>query len=464
VAPGSPVRMGRVSGWRIWRINTSRERRQRLAELYRRLTQAILECAGLDGERLIEAAARRTGLPKGLLYYASDWLNMYKNVCERARDDDFRPPPLLLLVLVAQGSKPLHGTRAAAYLDIVRGELRIPSAAISVKVERSVIRELLEDLHRFPGVKLTLQLTCTGRLRLIAKREVKPARWDGSSKLAVIALDHNSAHGLFMMTFAFDDKVKMLKQVIRRPPNVTRLRLLSAFFQSLAETRSWSEAERRFAENRPAERGEATVRKVLELARRVAERAHAIYYGAVLKERARRIAETALRKIKKLNGLWMKKVESELRTLIRGLLDGGHHVAIVIDLPDPETLEGTELQKTLLRIARRLRNLALYEGAEYVELSGVSGRRCPLCGRWGIEVMQRYYRCAKCQIVWNRDWNACFRAAMAYLNGYKAQGHAEALLSWLKEHSKSLASGYYGSGCRPGPSGRGRPPARARPG
>jgi len=254
-------------------------------------------------------------------------------------------------------------------------------------------------------------------------------------------MDHNSAYGLFAMVLAFDEKVKLLKQTIRRPPNTTRLRLLAAFFQSLATTRSWSEAERRFVENRPKGCSEETVTSVLDLARRVAERARVVCHGTVLSGRARRVAEMALRKVRKLNREWMKEVEAELRELVRSLLDGGYHVAIVIDLPDPETLKGTELQRTLLRVARRLRNLCLYEGAEYVELNGVSGRKCPLCGGWGEEVQPRYHRCERCGLVWGRDWAACFRAATAYLAMRRAREHAEALLSWLRSHPRSLVHG-----------------------
>jgi len=388
VGPGLPVPMGRVPAWRVWRVNTTRERRQRLAELYRRATSAILECARADlkDERLIEAAVQRAGAAKGLLYYAEEWLNMYESARGKSsKRTSLRPPPLPLLALMIQGSKKkhVHGKgSAAAYLDVARGELRVPSASVSVKVERSVVEELLGDLRRFSDIELTLQLTREGRLRLVAKRKVAPARWDGTSKLAIIAIDFNSAHGLFAMVLAFDgNRVRLLKQVIRRPPNTTRLRLLAAFFQSLAATRSWAEAERRFRDNRPVECSEETVKEVLELAKRVAERARVTCYGAVLSERARRVAEMALRKIRKLNRLWMKGVEAELRELVRALLDGGHHVALVIDLPEAESLRGTGLQRTLLRIVRRLRNLALYEGAEYVGFSGVSGRRCPVCGR-----------------------------------------------------------------------------------
>ena len=63
-------------------------------------------------------------------------------------------------------------------------------------------------------------------------------------------------------------------------------------------------------------------------------------------------------------------------------MDRGYFVAIVVDIPEHESLKGTKLQRTLLSVAERIRNLAAYEGTEHLEVRA-SGRQCPVCDSWG---------------------------------------------------------------------------------
>ncbi|RLF01737.1 MAG: hypothetical protein DRK00_10940 [Thermoprotei archaeon] len=91
----------------------------------------------------------------------------------------------------------------------------------------------------------------------------------------------------------------------------------------------------------------------------------------------------------------------------------------VVDLPDSESLKGTRLQRTLLRVGKLPKNLARYEGIDYLPLSGVSGKVCPLCSARGIRVGARHYRCVECGLVRGRDWSACYRLAKAYLKARK---------------------------------------------
>ncbi|PLJ77204.1 zinc ribbon domain-containing protein [Infirmifilum sp. SLHALR2] len=161
-------------------------------------------------------------------------------------------------------------------------------------------------------------------------------------------------------------------------------------------------------------------------------------------ERAERIARQALRKIRKLNDGWIRSVLRELRALIRKLRDQGYTVVVVVDVPQAESLRGSQLQRTLLRIAKRLENLALYEGVRWLKPdNNVSGRRCPLCGKEGVEVQRRYYKCTGCGLVWGRDWAAAFNAAKLFLKACTAEKHLQALQSWLQSHPRALAKRYY---------------------
>jgi len=164
----------------------------------------------------------------------------------------------------------------------------------------------------------------------------------------------------------------------------------------------------------------------------------------VTPERAERIAEQASRKIRKLNDDWIRSTLKEVRSLVRRLRDQGYLVVLVADVPQAESLKGSRLQRTLLRVAERLENLAAYEGARYFEPdNNVSGKRCPLCGKEGEEVQRRYYKCAGCGLVYGRDWVAAFNAAKLYLKACKAEKHIEALSTWLQSHPRALAKSYY---------------------
>ncbi|MEM0377451.1 MAG: zinc ribbon domain-containing protein, partial [Thermofilum sp.] len=77
------------------------------------------------------------------------------------------------------------------------------------------------------------------------------------------------------------------------------------------------------------------------------------------------------------------------------------------------------------------------EGALYRRVR-VSGRVCPLCGRWCEEVEHRYYRCPRCGIVVDRDYGASFTAALETL----PPPLAEELRKWLRAHPKALARNY----------------------
>jgi len=447
-----------VDAYRVWRIKTSREQRLRLQQLYVRLSSAVKEaCRALRkrygedfsgeperfSEELIEEASRLAGLPKGLFWYAVEWRGMVAEARRKSKlRNSFIPPPIPLLVRVVGDGERLHGnTAAAAVLDASRGELRIPSAGVAVRLRPSLVKAVLEDVERFPDLKLTLQLTAKGRLRLAAHRKVKQAWWNGDCKLAIIAVDVNSSHGLYVIVFTFDSKVRLVVQRVFKPPNTTLLRLLATIMHSYSEVKSWEQAVKRFGERRDVRRLQREGKgSAVEEALRLAERLRAKMN--LSPERAERVARQASRKVRKLNDDWIRGVLKELRALIRKLRDQGYTVVIVADVPRAESLRGTKLQRTLLRAARRLENMAWYEGARWFELEhNVSGKMCPLCGAWGVEVRKRYYCCPKCGLEWTRDWAAAFNAAKLFLKVCRAEKHLQALDKWLSQHPRAPTHG-----------------------
>jgi len=448
----------RVDAFRVWEVKAGRELRLRLRSLYFSIASAVERaCEELEerhgdafreeperfSEELIEEASKTSGLPKSLLYYAGEWCRMLAETRGKSkRRSRFTPPPLPLLVRVVSGGKRLHGDgKAAVVLDASRGELRVPSAGITIRLKPSVVRAVLEDIKRFPDLKLTLQVTSRGRLRLVAHRKVRSAWWDGNGRLAVIAIDMNSSHGLYLMAFTFDSEARLVAQRVLKPPNMTLLRLLAAIMTSYSEVKSWSEAVERFRERRDGEkmrregRGSA-VDEALRLAERLRVKIN------VTPERAERIARQALRKIRKLNDDWIRSTLKEMRGLVRKLRDQGYTVVIVADVPRAESLRGTKLQRTLLRVAERLENLALYEGGKWFEPeNNVSGKQCPRCGAWGMELGKRYYKCTGCGLVYGRDWATAFNAAKLFLKACKAERRLEALQNWLQSHPRALIHG-----------------------
>ncbi|WP_460025375.1 zinc ribbon domain-containing protein [Infirmifilum sp. SLHALR2] len=447
----------RVEAFRVWEVKANRAVRLRLRSLYFSVASAVERaCEDLErkygdafrreperfGRELIEEASKTSGLPKGLLWYAVEWCKMLAEAREKSKKRSrFTPPPIPLLVKVVSGGIVLHGgDNAAAALNASKGELRIPSVGVAVRLRPSLIRAVLEDTQRFEDVKLTLWLTSKGRLRLVAHRAVRPAWWDGNSKLAVIAIDVNSSHGLYMMVFAFDGGAKLLAQRVLRSPNMTMLRLLAAIMRSYSKLGSWELAVRRFRQQRDVEKLQRMGRGyAVEEALRLAERLRAKMN--LTPEKAERIARQASRKVRKVNDDWIRSVLREMRSLVRRLRDRGYLVVIVADVPRAESLKGSQLQRTLLRVAERLKNLALYEGAKYFEPdNNVSGRQCPVCGARGVELGKRYYRCSKCGLVYGRDWAACANAAKLFLEACDAEKQLEALRSWLRT-SRALVHG-----------------------
>jgi len=105
---------------------------------------------------------------------------------------------------------------------------------------------------------------------------------------------------------------------------------------------------------------------------------------SLMPERAERVARQASRKVQRVSDDWIRGVFRELRKLVRKLRDRGYTPVIVAVVLRGGSLRGAKLQRTLLKVAERHENLALYDGARRFQPSdNVSGKQCPVCGAWG---------------------------------------------------------------------------------
>jgi hypothetical protein len=158
-------------------------------------------------------------------------------------------------------------------------------------------------------------------------------------------------------------------------------------------------------------------------------------------EKLAEIAAETREREKRLNRAFAEELVSRVRALVREARARGWSVAIVIDPIDSESLRGTELQRTLLKPRRLLRNLARYEGARF-KLCRVSGKRCPMCGSWGVEVAHRRHRCPYCNIEWDRDKCATFWLAKRFLDEHFREESSDEtyvdIAGWLREHPRGL--------------------------
>ena len=390
-------------GRRVWKIKVNIVSKDRLEALYNDIIHK-----------------RDGNMPKGLLYYAEEWAEMYENVKgmreEAGKRTPPKTPPLHLLVKFVMPDGERRGNTAApCAIDLCKGELRVPSYGVVQKLRRSLVRALVEENLLEPRPSFVLQVTRKGLARLIASRAPPPRR--GASALLLVCMDENLGHGLYTTLIRFDgEKVKVTRGPTFKPPNATLLREIGAQLQSAADRGATVElralierAYEELGEKREVEGGKlyATPDRLRELYRR-----------ARAKER-------------RLNEEWRSRVVAWLRRTVRENAD-----ARAVVLVDEVTAETARLMR---RVTKRLRNLCLYEGAEYLPLRA-SGKLCPRCGAMGVEVVHRVYRCPRCGLEWNRDRCATFALALAYAKITENEALYRALLEWLNEHPRALLS------------------------
>ncbi|MEM0376985.1 MAG: hypothetical protein QXI90_04340 [Thermofilum sp.] len=411
-------------GFRVFRVELNRRVRGELERFYRRL------------------AARDPSLPKSAFRCLGSWEEeraVVRELREQAgkRTPPKRDPPYYLLVKITKDGKRIHGSDSVpVVIDLGRGELRIPCAGIRVHLQPSPLKALEGELRLDPKPEFIVQLTCRGRLRIVAFRS--PPKWwlyreecsdfDATRlqpPVRVVGVDVNSVYGITFTVFdVAEEGVRVPKSPFRlQPPNDTLYLAEAAVLRKIAQGLP------------PTPPEDATEEELqlwqwaLERVKRLEERT-----GTLTTERADRLRCQLERAARLARKRWARKVVHELRQLVRG---ANGRAVLAIDVPDPDSLRNSRLQKTYLHVTKHIKNLCRYEGALYRRVRA-SGRACPLCSSWAFEVGHRYYQCPRCGIVVDRDYGGAFNAGLEAL----PPTLADTLKGWLKAHPKALARNY----------------------
>jgi ribosomal protein L37AE/L43A len=338
-----------------------------------------------------------------------------------------KAPPLPLPVRFVMPDGSTRGdNNAPAVIDLRRGELRIPSYGITQRLRRSLVRALVEENSLEPRPDFVLQVTRRGLVRVVAHRRLR-ARLE--LPLRVVTIDENSRHGHSLAYWHIDEaKASMAHFEKLRPANHGYRREIAALLQSYAD--------------RPSEETKKQLAKILPPK----------VLRALTSERARELADAARRGEKRLNDSFVCKLVAKARKLVREARQRGVSALILVEPVNADSLRGTELQGTLLRGKKLLKNLAVYEGARVGEVSA-SGKICPRCRSKGVEVARtkrsRIYECPKCGLRWDRDKGVHYSMLVNYFKKLRKEEcdddsvMAERVLSllreWLEKHSHTLA-------------------------
>jgi transposase len=362
----SKGRSGDKVGFRVFKIHVSNENLEKLRELYRDFVQGKTKT-------------------KTMAYYRKQWIKEWENVLKMRNKKRTLPnPPALLLPIrfILPSSENRGATFAPAIIDLRKGELRIPSYEVRVKLPQKLVEAVTEENSLIPRPEFILQVTRRGYLRLIAHREPQVKF---KIPLRIIAIDENSFYGFTLAVFDFERKWKLTRFEIYKPRNQTYLERVVALLRSYAD--------------KPSSEKLDELNKLKNL--------------HITTERAYELARRTLHKKRKMNDEFIRRVIRDLRKIIREAREQNMHTVIVIDPINPNSIKNTSLQRTLLRTRKFIRNLAYYEGAQYKELRS-SGKMCPICGRWGEQIGPRTYRCPTCNITWDRDRGTVARLPIVY--------------------------------------------------
>jgi hypothetical protein len=327
-----------------------------------------------------------------------------------------RPPFLLTVRFILTTNERRGRGDAPVVVDLRARELRIPCIGVSIPLPERLVKALEEENRLEPRPDFVVQLCSDGRLRIIAKRAPEPR--PPEIPLRVIAVDENSRHGFVLAVFDFDSNgyCRLTRFEVFKPPNHGYREKVVSALKSFAD--------------KPAGALES-LRELLPFVPTPSD--------------AERLARKTLARKKRLNNAFIETLVAGVRELVREALQEGAAVVILVDPIDAESLQGTPLQGTLLRVRERLRNLARYEGAHFAEIRA-SGKLCPFCGAEGRENGHRVFRCPRCGTVWDRDRAAVVDLVLRYLGTlYKEECQdadplrlVDAVQAWLKRHTGFL--------------------------
>ena len=263
-------------------------------------------------------------------------------------------------------------------------------------------------------------------IRTVAHRRLR-ARLE--LPLRIVSIDENSRYGHSLARWYINEtKVAMAGFEKLRPANHGFRREIAALLQSYAD-KPGEETKRKLAKFLPP--------KVLR---------------TLTTERARELAKKTRGREKRLNSGFVCELVAKVRSVVREARQRGMSALILVEPVNADSLRGTELQGTLLRGRKRLRDLAVYEGAKMGKVSA-SGKICPRCGTKGVEVAHtkrsRIYECPKCGLRWDRDKGVHYNMLVNYFEKLRkeecdddtvmAERVLAALREWLEEHPNILA-------------------------
>jgi ribosomal protein S27AE len=405
-------------GFRVYKPRVSKANREKLKTLYNDVVNYLLGVASeLKG-------------PKYLAYYAGEWIEMYENVKKMRRQAGKRTPPkappmYIPVRFVMPDGRERGDKNAPCVIDLRKGELRIPSYGVVQRLRRSLVRALVEENLLEPRPDFVLQVTRRGLIRVVARRRLR-ARLE--LPLRIVTIDENSRYGHSLARWHIDEaKASMVHFEKMRPVNHGYRREVAALLQSYADRPS-EETKKKLAKILPPEALET-----------------------LTTERARELAEKTRGREKRLNSGFVCELVAKVRSAIREARRRGMSALILVEPVNADSLRGTELQGTLLRGRKRLKNLAVYEGARVGEV-GASGKICPRCGTRGVEVARtkrsRIYECPKCGLRWDRDKGVHYNMVYSYFEKLRkeecdddsvlAERVLAALREWLEEHPNAL--------------------------
>ena len=268
------------------------------------------------------------------------------------------------------------------------------------------------------GAEAQVRRAAVQRRSVADHREAGSGAAPARAPLRIIAVDENSRYGFVVAVFDFDERgyCRLTRFEVFKPPNHGYREKVVSALKSFAD--------------KPAGALES-VRELLPLIPTPSD--------------AGRLARKTLARKRRLNNAFVESFVSEVRELVREASQEGAAVVILVDPIDAESLQGTPLQGTLLRVRERLENLARYEGAHFAELRA-SGRYCPFCGAEGVENGHRMFMCPRCGTVWDRDRAAVVNLVLRYLKAlYREECQdanlirlADAMRAWLKRHTGFL--------------------------